>query len=298
MPERVVNRIYRDRLFKFIFGNPENKAWTLSLYNAVNGTEYSDVDSVQLNTVEDAVYMNMKNDVSFLFYDTVNLYEQQSTFNPNMPVRFLIYAGMLYARYVETVRKGSIYGSSILKLPLPKCVCFYNGKANKEDVVILNLSDSFDEIKKAETEADITVRVTMININYGHNDKLLNRCKPMNEYSWFVDKISNSSESLDKAVDRALEEMPDDFVIKQFLLMNRAEVKRMCITEYDEEKTLAYIREESKAEGIAEGKAEGKTEGTIEVLISLVKDGILTVADAAKRANIAPSAFEKAMNSY
>ena len=163
---------------------------------------------------------------------------------------------------------------------------------------VLNLSDSFDQIKKAETEADISVRVTMININYGHNDKLLNRCKPMNEYSWFVDKISNSSESLDKAVDRALEEMPDDFVIKQFLLMNRAEVKRMCITEYDEEKTLAYIREESKAEGIAEGKAEGKTEGTIEVLISLVKDGILTVADAAKRANIAPSAFEKAMNSY
>ena len=70
MEKSGVNRTYRDRLFKFIFGNPENKAWTLSLYNAVNGTEYSDVDAVQLNTVEDAVYMNMKNDVSFLFYDT------------------------------------------------------------------------------------------------------------------------------------------------------------------------------------------------------------------------------------
>lgn len=91
------NREYKDRLFKFIFGNPDHKEWTLSLYNAVNGSHYDDPSAITLNTIEDAVYMSMKNDVSFLIADTVNFYEQQSTFNPNMPMRFLIYAGMVIA---------------------------------------------------------------------------------------------------------------------------------------------------------------------------------------------------------
>ena len=97
-----MNRQYKDRLFKFIFGNPENKEWTLSLYNAVNGSSYTNPDDIKLTTIEDAVYMNMKNDVSFLITDKMNFYEQQSTFNPNMPMRFLIYAGMVYSKYIET----------------------------------------------------------------------------------------------------------------------------------------------------------------------------------------------------
>ena len=100
--EKGINRQYRDRLFKFIFGNPEHKEWTLSLYNAMNGTNYTNPDSIQLTTVEDAVYMGMKNDTSFLITETMNFWEQQSTFNPNLPMRILIYAGMVYAKYVET----------------------------------------------------------------------------------------------------------------------------------------------------------------------------------------------------
>ena len=69
------NRQYKDRLFKFIFGNPENKEWTLSLYNAVNGSSYTNPDDIQLTTIENAVYMSMRNDVSFLIADTMNLYE-------------------------------------------------------------------------------------------------------------------------------------------------------------------------------------------------------------------------------
>ena len=90
-----MNRQYRDRLFKFIFGNPEHTEWTLSLYNAMNGTNYTNPDDIQLTTLDDAVYMNMKNDISFLITEIMNLWEQQSTFNPNMPMRILIYAGML-----------------------------------------------------------------------------------------------------------------------------------------------------------------------------------------------------------
>ena len=96
------NKDYKDRLFKFIFGNPDNKEWTLSLYNAINKTSYENAEDIQLTTIEDAVYMSMKNDVSFLVDNTMSFYEQQSTYNPNMPMRFLIYAGMVYSNYIES----------------------------------------------------------------------------------------------------------------------------------------------------------------------------------------------------
>ena len=130
-----VNREHKDRLFKFIFGNPENKAWTLSLYNAINGSSYDNPDDIKFTTIEDVVYMKMKNDVSFLVSGEMNFYEQQSTFNPNMPMRFFIYAGMVYAKYVENSRNYHRYSSELQKAPTPKCICFYNGSANKEESI-------------------------------------------------------------------------------------------------------------------------------------------------------------------
>ena len=245
MAETGANREYRDRLFKFIFGNPQNKEWTLSLYNAVNGSHYTDASAIKLNTIENAVYMSMKNDVSFLIDNTMSFYEQQSTFNPNMPMRFLIYAGMIYSKYVEENKHYRRYSSAQQKAPTPKCVCFYNGTADKEDRITLSLSDSFDG------ESDIEVKVTMINIDFGHNKALLDACKPLKQYAWFVDKVRSyqqTMETLEEAVDASLEELPDDSLIKPFLVANKAEVKRMCITEYDEARTFAEQREEGREE--------------------------------------------------
>ncbi len=115
----TINREYKDRLFKFIFGREENKEWALSLYNAVNGTSYSSVDDLVLTTIDDALYMSMKNDVSFLFSDHMNIYEQQSSFNPNMPLRYLMYAGQLYSGYVES-KPINIYASRLQKIPAPQ----------------------------------------------------------------------------------------------------------------------------------------------------------------------------------
>ena len=251
------NREYKDRLFKFIFGNPDNKEWTLSLYNAVNGSDYTNTEDLRFNTIDNAVYMSMKNDVSFLIDNTINMYEQQSSFNPNMPMRFLIYGGMIYSKYIEESRNYHRYSSIQQKAPTPKCICFYNGTKDKDDRVTLRLSDSFDG------EPDIEVRVTMININYGHNKELLEACKPLNEYAWFVDKVRScqkTMETLSEAIDAALEEMDDGSVLKPFLLSNKAEVKRMCITEYDEERTLSEQREDGRAEGRAEGRADRDNE--------------------------------------
>ena len=283
------NREYKDRLFKFIFGNPENKEWTLSLYNAVNGSSYTNPDDIKLTTLENVVYMNMKNDVSFLIADTMSFYEQQSSFNPNMPMRFFVYAGMVYSRYIETSQEYRKYSSKQQKAPTPKCICFYNGTSEKDDKTILKLSDSFD------SESDIEVIVTMINVNYGHNKELMEACKPLEEYAFFIDRVrmyQKDSDNLEEAIDKAVEDLPDNSMIKQFLMINKAEVKRMCITEYDEERTLNETREEGREEGRAEGRAEGREEGALQTLIKLVTKGILTLSQAAEEADMTVAEFE------
>ena len=235
-----VNDEHKDRVFKFMFGNPDNRAWTLDLYNAINGSSYDNPDDIQFNTIEDAVYLGMKNDVSFIIVDALNLWEHQSTFNPNMPMRFFIYAAKLYEKYIV----GSDYYpySSVLQpAPRPKCICFYNGTANQPERKILRLSEAFGG------EGDIEVIVTMLNINYGKNKALMEACEPLNEYAWLVETIrvnQRTMRNLEAAIDAAINEMPDEFLIKKFLLLNKAEVKGMFLTEYDQDKVLARERQE------------------------------------------------------
>ena len=271
--EKGIKKEYRDRLFKYIFGNGEHKEWALSLYNAVNNTQHTDADLIEFNTIQDAVYMGMKNDISFLFDNAISLYEQQSTYNPNMPARFLIYIGMVYDKYVNSYT--SRFSTKLQKLPAPKCICFYNGKKDTEDKCILKLSDSFEPGKKGDAE----IEVTMLNINYGHNQELLEACTPLSEYSLLISLISKNMETnpKEKAVDMAIDALPENSVLKQFLLDNKAEVRRMCITEYDEREAFARQKEE----------------GREEVVVSLFKKGKLSSEEAAEELGISVSEFEK-----
>ena len=248
------NAEYKDRLFNFLFGNEENKSWTLSLYNAINGSYYTDPDAIEITTIREVMYLGMHNDVSFLVSDEMNLYEQQSTYNPNMPLRLLQYTGNLYEKYVKQ-RNLNKYGSRLLKLPVPKLVVFYNGLKDQPDEMLLRLSDSFPE----GADADIEVRVRMLNVNYGKNQELLGACRPLAEYSWLVEEVRKNNttkdeEGISSAIDRAITSMPDDYVIKGFLLMHRAEVRGMLLTEYNEAETMELFREEGRAEGRAEGE--------------------------------------------
>ena len=157
-----------------------------------------------------------------------------------MPMRFFIYAAKLYEKYIV----GSDYYpySSVLQpAPRPKCICFYNGTANQPERKILRLSEAFGG------EGDIEVIVTMLNINYGKNKALMEACEPLNEYAWLVETIrvnQRTMRNLEAAIDAAINEMPDEFLIKKFLLLNKAEVKGMFLTEYDQDKVLARERQE------------------------------------------------------
>ena len=218
-----VNEKHKDRLFNFIFGQEENREWTLSLYNAINGSNYTDASLIEFNTLEGVLYMNMKNDTSFIISGIWNVYEHQSSFNPNMPYRMLEYIVELFSGYVK-VNKLNKYGSSLMKFPIPKLVVFYNGIEEKEDEVILRLSDSFDE---SETEADIEVKVRMLNVNFGRNKAIMQACKPLEEYAWVINRIRETQKKYKEvvdAVDEVVESIPNDFVIRDLLIRNRAEV--------------------------------------------------------------------------
>ena len=277
-----VKRNYKDSLFRLIFGG-EDKSWTLSLYNAVNGSDYRNPEDITITTIEDALYLNMKNDVSFLIADTMNLYEAQSTFNPNMPLRMLIYSGMVYSSYID-VQNIRIYGSMPQKIPAPRLVVFYNGERHSNEKEVMKLSDSFPEKKKG----DIEVEVTMLNINSGNNAGLLERCRPLFDYSLFVSgvrKYKAKGKTMEAAVHMAIRDLADDSPIKRLLLSMEAEVVYSCITEYDEQKVMNQFREE--------GLEEGRSRERIETALRMLKSGKFSVEEIAEYSSLSLEEVQK-----
>lgn len=132
----------------------------------------------------------------------------------------------------------------------------------------------------------------MLNINYGKNQHMMESCEPLKEYAWLVDAVRRHQSErmdLDAAVDAALDEMTDEYVIKTFLLENRAEVKSMFLTEYNEEKVM----EKERQEGLREGRQEGRQERNIEVASDMLKAGGMSVSFIAQISRLSEEAVRK-----
>lgn len=229
-----INRQHKDRLFRMIFGDNENKANILSLYNALYDTNHTNEDDVEITTIEDAIYIKMKNDVSLLLDSYLSLWEQQSTFNPNMPIRGLMYYGNLYNSYIEA-KKLPIYGSVLVKLPTPKYIVFYNGTSKHEPIEKLKLSDAFIH---NDINHEFEWTATMINLNKGKNEELLSKCKPLSDYMTLINRISlykKTEDTLHNAITRAINECIEENVLADFLQKHRGDVMNTCLTEFNEE---------------------------------------------------------------
>ena len=286
----VTHKEYKDRLFHFLFGQEEHKDWTLSLYNAMNDSNYTDPDEIEFNTIKDALYLGMRNDVSFLISDEVNLYEHQSSYNPNMPLRQMQYISNIYEAYL-TKHKLNKYGHTLIPLPIPRLVVFYNGLKEMPDEVILPLSDSFPE--DGRERADIEVRVHMVNINYGQNQALLEKCKPLLEYSWLVNTTRMFKEQkVEDPFDAAIQQLPKDFVTREHILIHREEVKKMLLTEYNEEE----VHELFRIEGERIGEARGKEQNTLAMIRNIMDSMQLSVEDAMNALKIPTEEQEKFKN--
>lgn len=252
MPQ--VQREYRDRLFVKIFSD---KTRLLSLYNAVNGTNHASADDMEVNTIEDVIYVTMRNDVSFVFQGFLSLYEQQSTFNPNMPLRGFLYFSRLYQRYADDSR---IYGSRLLKIPSPRFFVFYNGAREQEDRVTLRLSEMFEvEIPPGEFEWT----ATMLNINGGRNKDLMERCKDLQDYSTYVKIVEESKKKhadVKEAVCAAVDEAIRLNLLGGYFRKCREEAILDVLTEFDEVSYKKVIYEDGVADGYEQGIEQGRAE--------------------------------------
>ena len=258
MPRRKATRQHKALLFRHIFGSEKHRDITLYLYNAVNHSHYTDSSQIQIVTLDDVLYVAMKNDIGFLIGNELNMYEQQSSWNPNMPLRMLFYAAEELGQYADE-HNINLYTSALKKIPAPKCVVFYNGETEQPEKSELLLSQMFEN----GTQGDIEVRVTVYNINRNSSKTLKGRCKPLDEYCWFIDRVNELKldMGLDRAVSKAIDEMPDDFIIAQLIKPEKAKVTKMLRTEYDRKAFAKSVYDEGKAEGLAQGIAQGKVEG-------------------------------------
>ena len=258
--ELYANRKHKDTVFRMLYSD---KRAILELYNALNGTDYQNPDDLTVTTLENAVYLSMKNDVSFLLDERMTLYEHQSTWNPNMPLRDLLYIARLMEK---SVNKRSLYQSELIKIPTPHFVVFYNGKEKKPEDTTIKLSDAF---LQKEKEPELELKVRYLNINRGCNPELMERCRTLREYSEFVARIRKyavGETAIGEAVDRAVTECIREGTLADFLSGQRAEVIAMSIFEYNEEEEMKKLRRGEQEIGERRGKVEGKAESVLEVL--------------------------------
>lgn len=256
--KKQLNKKYKDRVFRIVFRDKES---LLELYNAVNGTQYEDPDALEIHTLEDVIYMGVKNDISFLIGDVLNLYEHQSTWSPNLPLRGLFYFAELYRNYVK--REGrNLYSNSRIGLPFPRFLVFYNGVSEREERQELRLSDSFPG--KDEQTPAVECIATVLNINWGKNRALMEKCKKLQDYSQFIATIREQlAEGLDieDAMRYAVKYCIDHNILSDILTQHGGEIMNSILREFDEEEYRKMLEEESRQEGFLKGQAAGMEAG-------------------------------------
>ena len=238
----TANREYKDTVFRMLFSE---KTELLSLYNALNGTSYEDPEELEITTLKNAIYMTVKNDISCVIDMRLNLYEHQSTVNPNIPLRDPDYVARTYSLFY---RDEDIYSPRMIRLPNPKFIVFYNGLDKQPARREMRLSDAY---ANKEEHPSLELIVMQININPGYNDELLKSCPSLYGYMQFVEKIRKNQKTmpLTDAVTQAVNDCIKENILADFLKKNKAEVVSMSLFEYDEKKHERTMIEIGREEG-------------------------------------------------
>ena len=252
-----MQRNYKDTIFRMIFKDKEN---LLSLYNAVNGTAYKDPEELEITTLENAVYMNMKNDISCVMDFSLNLYEHQSTVNPNIPLRDLFYVSKVLQ---GLTRDDDLYSSKQIGIPVPRFFMFYNGTKTMPEQWELKLSDACSQPEtRRRVEPMLELTVQAFNINFGKNKDLLEACQKLKEYAQYVDRIRRYAKVMElrEAIEKAVEECIKEGILEDFLKKNRAEALEMSWYEYNEELHIKNERAIAFEEGAEQERKKTEEE--------------------------------------
>ena len=268
----VANRKFKDTIFRMLFSEKEA---LLSLYNAVNGSNYTDADALEIVTLENAIYMGMKNDLAFIIDTDLFLYEHQSTYNPNMPLRDLFYISSEYQKLVD---KKSLYSSVLQKIPAPQFIVFYNGTEKEKDSWVNHLSEAFENLSGAPK---LELEVLTININEGHNSELMEQCQTLREYAQYVACVRRYAKEfeLNEAVKLAVDECIRNDILSEFLRANKSEVISMSIFEYDKEEEERKLRKTEYEAGVAAGFSDGFNNGFNSGIDTAKKDAAIAFAE-------------------
>lgn len=270
-------RTYKDSLFRNIFND---KTRLKRLYRALSGREVK-VRDIKMNTLRGTFFSDVKNDISFRVEDRlIILLEQQSTWNMNMPLRFLWYLARLYRNYVP---KNMQYHSSQVKLPTPEFYVLYNGREPQQDYQVLCLEDAFSE--QSHGDSELCLHVPCYNVNYAPGREILQKCYELRSYSAFIAKVrekADSGASLETAIREAIAYCINNDFMADYFSENESEVLDMVSAKWDWNEALKVAKEEKYEDG------------RFSMLIDLVKEGMLSLSDAAKKAGLSIDEFKKA----
>ena len=280
----MTNRKIRDTLFCRFMGTEQN---LLSLYNALNDTNYSPAASIAINTLKGSFFSNIKNDISFLMENLmVVLIEHQTTINPNMPLRFLSYVDELYRRYTNSYHE-QVYGHKLVKLPAPEFYVFYDGEDTSFECQTLQLSDAFN------THSDkLELIVHVYNLADGMNEELKKKCPPIGEYSSFSNtykKFRRQGLNIDHAINETIQYCLKNGIMIEYLRNNQREVIDMFGFEWNEQEE----RDALLKIGEDRGKAQGKLEATTLNIKNLMKNLNLSPEKAMENLGISPAEYSR-----
>ena len=253
---------YKDSLFSFLFSDPDVLR---ELYSALEGVTLPENVPVTINTLQDVLFIERINDISFeIGGKLVVLIEHQSTINPNMALRLLMYIARVYEKIIGD---KNIYTTHAITIPRPEFFVLYNGLTTYPDEKILKLSDAFESAaiiglpEKERPALDLEVRV--ININEGRNEEIARKCKTLAGYRAFIGKVREYEKAgMDRkeAMVKAVRYCREHDILKEFLEQNATEVMNMLITEWKMEDALSVRYEEGREEGLERGLERGREE--------------------------------------
>jgi predicted transposase/invertase (TIGR01784 family) len=247
------NREHKASMFSSLFGNPDVLR---ELYSAIEGIPIPPDIPIDINTLSGVLYKDKINDLSFIIDNRlVVLIEHQSTINNNIPLRLLIYIAHVYEKIVNMKK---VYQTKLEKIPFPEFIVLYNGEAKYPDHSKLKLSDAFKDIKGLKSADTIPLELTVqvYNINQGHNSDILKKCKTLDNYSFFIDKIREYQKTgltLEKSFKDAIKYCKENNILKKFLETHSSEVFNMIFTEWNWDDALEVAREEGREDGLEEG---------------------------------------------
>lgn len=271
---------YKDNVFCIMH---REKKHLLPIYNYLNGSDYHDPEELQVVTLEQSICIRMHNDAAFLLDGWINLYEQQASVNPNMPLRFLLYIAEEYRKLID---HRLLYRKKALQIPSPHCVVFYNGTEKQPEVQTHYLSELYG---KKNAAPDLELKVTVYNINPGYNEGIMEASESLRGYMTFVGKVRQKvAEGIQmrEAVPQAVEDCIREGVMAEFFKENREEIVGASIWEFDQEMNdwakFADGEEYGFSKGMSRGISQGISQGIMVSLKNLMESTSCTIEQAMK----------------